>query len=84
MLSRLVGLGNGGNSFPWKSGAVIAPIIIGVLLLIFFVVWEAIYVQHPMVPGALFKDRRPVTISLIIIFVCGKSIIPLAPAVIVD
>lgn len=69
---RLAGLGNGGTAYPWVSREVLVPLIIGVLTLVAFVVWESRFAPHPMVPGAMFKDRPAVSLCLIIIFVCGE------------
>jgi hypothetical protein len=35
----LLGISWGGGKYPWKSGAVIAPIVIGFLLLVAFGFW---------------------------------------------
>ncbi|XDG09462.1 hypothetical protein ABKA04_009077 [Annulohypoxylon sp. FPYF3050] len=49
----------------WKSATVIALIVVGIVLLIIFVLWERIY-PTPLMPPHIWKDRN---FSLIIIVV---------------
>ena len=77
----LVGLQAGGYQFPWTSAKVLAPLIIGIILILLFPLWEWKGPKYPMVPGAIFKGQRVVTMSYIIVFVAGMSLLspPLSP-----
>ncbi|ORY15284.1 fungal trichothecene efflux pump [Clohesyomyces aquaticus] len=54
----ILGLSSGGSLYPWKSAAVIAPLVIGALLLIGLFLYET-YVElaEPLVPMHLFWNR---------------------------
>jgi len=66
----LVPLQDGGYRYPWKDAHIIAPLIIGVMVLAAFVVWEGWYAQYPMVPKVLLRQRG-VVIPLTVAFVAG-------------
>ncbi|KAF7125351.1 hypothetical protein CNMCM5793_001529 [Aspergillus hiratsukae] len=46
----------GGAQTQWKTAKVIAPLVIGVLCIPAFIMWER-WCPHPMVPFKLLKDR---------------------------
>lgn len=46
----------GGFQTQWKTAKVLAPLIIGLLLIPVWIIWEK-KCQHPMVPFKLLKDR---------------------------
>lgn len=46
----------GGTSANWKKGSIIAPLVIGVLCIPVFILWE-LRAPHPLVPFKLIKDR---------------------------
>lgn len=46
----------GGTSSNWKQGHIIAPLVIGVLCIPVFILWE-LRAPHPLVPFKLIKDR---------------------------
>lgn len=54
----IMGLSWGGVVYPWKSGHVIATIVVGLIALVAFVLWDA-YGHHgdPLLPLHLFKSR---------------------------
>lgn len=52
----LVALQAGGYSHPWTSAYVLATLIIGVLLIAAFVMWEWKYAKMPMVPREMFCE----------------------------
>lgn len=68
----LVGLQAGGYQFPWRSAEVLAPLIIGILLLITFLWYERFRATNPMIPRAIFQGQRVVALSFVIAFVAGK------------
>jgi hypothetical protein len=40
----------------WQTGYVIALIILGVVFMVAFVVWE-LYAEHPLIPMNIFKNK---------------------------
>jgi len=56
----LVGLTSGGVSHPWNSGAVLAPLLVGLMLypLLFYTQWPAS--TRPMIPLRIFNDRSAI------------------------
>lgn len=68
----LVGLQAGGYQYPWTTGRVLGPLIVGILMLFAFVAWEVLGTKKPMVPGEIFKGQRVVALALVIVFVAGK------------
>ena len=67
----LVALQSGGYTHPWKSAYILCTLIIGILLIIVFVIWEAKFAKYPMVPSALFKGQRIVALAYATAFVGG-------------
>lgn len=52
----IVGLVYGGQTYPWTDAHVLAPLIIGFLGLVFWVVIEHSFVKHPTVPFKLLSN----------------------------
>lgn len=46
----------GGSSTSWHKGHIIAPLVVGILCIPAFIIWET-RAQHPMMPLHLLKDR---------------------------
>ncbi|OAA57412.1 Fungal trichothecene efflux pump [Niveomyces insectorum RCEF 264] len=58
LLLFILGLSWGGGIYPWRSAGVIAPVIIGFVLLVLLMVYEAhATITEPLVPIHLFKNR---------------------------
>ncbi|TCD65221.1 hypothetical protein EIP91_002968 [Steccherinum ochraceum] len=53
----VIGLTWGGTRYPWTSAQVLAPLIIGLLLLIVFVVYEAYVPERPTIPFKVLNNR---------------------------
>ena len=70
----LAGLQAGGYQFPWVSAEVLAPLIIGIVVIIAFIVYEAYFAKYPMVPGDIFKGQRIMTLSFVIAFIAGMAV----------
>ncbi|KAK4198409.1 major facilitator superfamily domain-containing protein [Triangularia verruculosa] len=68
-----VGLLGGGYNAPWASARVLAPLIIGMLVLVGFVVWERKGTSHPMVPRNLGNSSWNLWLTLIITFISGAN-----------
>lgn len=47
----------GGVSSQWQKASTIAPLVIGFVLIPFFVLWEYKFAKFPIVPWPLLKDR---------------------------
>ncbi|PVH69030.1 MFS general substrate transporter [Cadophora sp. DSE1049] len=71
--SSLVALQAGGYTHPWKSGHVLAQLIIGILLIIAFVIWEWKGAKVPMVPKELFQGQQTVGVTFLLLFVAGMN-----------
>lgn len=55
----LLGVSWGGSDYPWKSAAVIVPIVLGACHLIALGFWEAFAkLDYPILPARLFRQRR--------------------------
>lgn len=68
----LLGLGWGGVSYPWRSAAVLVPLILGALLFICAFVYDfSGHAKRPLFPKRLLGNVREYTILLVLIFVTG-------------
>ena len=68
----MVGLLAGGYQFSWTSAKVLASLIIGIVLIILFVVWELWGTRSPMVLREIFGGQRIAALAYAIVFVAGK------------
>lgn len=58
----LLGVNWGGRQHPWKSGYVIAPMVLGVICLVGLGFWEVyVEIKYPFMPPRLFKNWRRYT-----------------------
>ncbi|KAL4802033.1 major facilitator superfamily domain-containing protein [Aspergillus unguis] len=64
-LMLLLGLNFGGTSFAWHSSTVLCLVIFGALMVPLFLVSEAKYARHPIMPLRLFKRRQNVAALLV-------------------
>lgn len=55
----------GSSAAKWRTAGVIVPLVIGVLCLPAFVLWEVKWARHPIFPVQAMKDRHVVFILLI-------------------
>jgi hypothetical protein len=69
----LVALQSGGFTYPWASANVLYPLIIGILLIVAFVLWEWKGAKNPMVPEEIFAGQRIVGLAYGIAFVSGMN-----------
>jgi hypothetical protein len=58
----LLALNFGGQTFPWKSAAVIVPLILSFLLVGLLIYVEMKFAKEPLMPPRLFKNRTVVSI----------------------
>ncbi|TKA61545.1 hypothetical protein B0A55_12640 [Friedmanniomyces simplex] len=73
MLLFMMGMQWGGYQYPWGSAHVLAPLILGFVLLVSFFVWEAKLAKHPMFPKRLRQVPRILGLTLIITFISGAN-----------
>ncbi|KAJ9612062.1 hypothetical protein H2200_003657 [Cladophialophora chaetospira] len=74
MIVFLAGLQWGGYQYPWKSAHVIAPLIIGaILLLVLFPIWEIKFAKFPMFPSRMKVEARTLTLTLLITAISGAN-----------
>ncbi|KAH8652088.1 fungal trichothecene efflux pump [Xylariales sp. PMI_506] len=68
----LLGINWGGRQYPWKSAAVIAPMVIGIICGICLGFWEAYAnLKHPLLPPKMFKKIREFDMIIVVCFVGG-------------
>lgn len=68
------GLQWGGYQYSWGSAHVLAPLIIGFLLLfIIFPIWEIKFAKFPMFPSRMKQDARVLVLTLIITAISGAN-----------
>lgn len=76
----LIGIGFGGNPYPWTSAVVLCPTIIGGLcLFVGFPIWE-VYSSDKITklcPPRLMRNVRAVVVPLVVSFVSGMALISL-------
>lgn len=75
----LVGINWGGQDYPWYSAHVIACLVVGLVSLLVFALYEKLFARHPMFPGRLAKQKR---LFAAISFLCLASGINYVPVVI--
>ncbi|CDO69089.1 hypothetical protein BN946_scf184992.g38 [Trametes cinnabarina] len=56
-----LGLTWGGIKFPWSSAKVLVPLIVGLLGLAFFILYEAKWARNPIVPLMLLQNRTSIS-----------------------
>ncbi|CCH61591.1 hypothetical protein TBLA_0F00470 [Henningerozyma blattae CBS 6284] len=62
----------GGTKSRWSEGKLIAPFVIGCVMVPCFAIWEKWFAKHPIMPWRLIKDRSiwaALTLSLVYKFV---------------
>ncbi|GAB7346704.1 hypothetical protein MBLNU459_g1822t1 [Dothideomycetes sp. NU459] len=73
MLLFMMGLQWAGYQYSWHSAHVLVPLILGIVLLIAFVVWEARFAKYPMFPKRLRQAPRILALTLVITFISGAN-----------
>ncbi|XPS99887.1 hypothetical protein M3J09_009055 [Ascochyta lentis] len=62
----MMGLQWGASQYAWGSVHNIVPLVIGIIMIAAFFVWE-VFAPHPMVPRALFKKAKKTMIVILLI-----------------
>jgi len=73
MLLFMMGLQWGGYQYSWSSAHVLVPLILGVVLIVAFVLWESYGAKYPMFPKRLRQDPRILGLTLVITFISGAN-----------
>lgn len=74
MIVFLAGLQWGGYQYPWGSAHVVAPLVVGaVLLFIAFPIWETKFAKFPMFPARMKQEARTFTLTLLITAISGAN-----------
>lgn len=63
----------GGYQYTWDSVQALVPLILGVVLLVGFVIWEAYFAKYPLWPKRLNQDPRILVLTLLITFISGAN-----------
>lgn len=69
----MMGMQWGGYQYPWSSAHVLAPLILGAIMLIAFGLWETYGAKYPMFPKRLRQDPRILGLTLVITFISGAN-----------
>ncbi|KAF9884761.1 hypothetical protein FE257_001251 [Aspergillus nanangensis] len=69
----LAGLQWGGYQYPWTSAHVLAPLILGGVMLIGFGFWEIYGTDYPIFPSRLKQEPRTLGMTLVITFISGAN-----------
>jgi len=69
----LIALQAGGYTHPWTSGYVLGTLLVGIALIAAWVLWEAKFAKHPMIPRELFRGQKVVALAYGVAFVAGMN-----------
>lgn len=72
-LLSLVALQSGGYTHSWSSGYVLGTLIVGIVLIIVFILWEWKGAKLPIVPRELFQGQRTIGVTFLLLFVAGMN-----------
>ncbi|KAF3046268.1 hypothetical protein E8E11_000634 [Didymella keratinophila] len=73
MILFMAGMQWGGYQYPWSSAHVLAPLVLGAVMIVAFVLWEAKWAKHPMFPKRLRQEPRILGLTLVITFISGAN-----------
>ncbi|KAF1991603.1 MFS multidrug transporter-like protein [Aulographum hederae CBS 113979] len=73
MLLFMMALQWGGYQYDWDSAHVLAPLILGVALIIAFFCWEVWGAKYPMFPKRLNQNKRVLALTLLITAISGAN-----------
>ncbi|OOQ88867.1 putative major facilitator superfamily transporter [Penicillium brasilianum] len=69
----LVAIQAGGSSHSWSSSYVLVQLVLGIVLIISWGVWEWKFARVPMVPHAMFAGQRAVGLAFLVAFIAGLN-----------
>lgn len=73
MILFMAGMQWGGYQYSWGSAHVLAPLVLGAVMLIGFGLWETYGAKYPMFPKRLRQDPRILGLTLVITFISGAN-----------
>lgn len=71
--SSLVALQAGGYTHPWTSPYVLVQLLIGLLLIVAFVLWEWKFAKYPMIPRELYQGQTVIAKAFLVAFIGGAE-----------
>ncbi|KAF2152875.1 MFS general substrate transporter [Myriangium duriaei CBS 260.36] len=77
ILIFLYGLNSGGITSPWKSARVLAPLVLGIVVLIMIAIYEHRWAPYPLFPRRMIHSARPFWAIILVIFSAGVNYVPL-------
>ncbi|KAI2787147.1 hypothetical protein POX_f07510 [Penicillium oxalicum] len=69
----MAGMQWGGYMYSWGSAHVLAPLILGFLMLVAFGFWEVYGAKYPIFPTRLKQEPRTLGLTLVITFISGAN-----------
>jgi MFS family permease len=69
----MAGMQWGGYMYPWSSAHVLAPLILGFVMLVAFAFWEIYGAKYPIFPTRLKQEPRTLGLTLVITFISGAN-----------
>lgn len=73
LLLFMAGLQWGGYNYPWTSAHTLVPLLLGVVLIAAFLIWEWRFASFPMFPSSIKREPRILMLTLIITFISGAN-----------
>ncbi|KAL1311225.1 hypothetical protein AAFC00_001416 [Neodothiora populina] len=73
MILFMMGMAWAGYQYPWGSVHVLVPLILGVVMMVGFCVWESNFAKYPMFPKRLRQAPRILALTLVITFISGAN-----------
>lgn len=64
-------LNAGGNTYPWRSGGTLAPLILGIIVFLGAFAYDFKVPRDPLFPWYLFKNFREFSALPVLVFVAG-------------
>lgn len=63
----------GGYQYKWTSAHVLSTLLIGLVFITAFGIYEKFFAKYPMFPGAIAKEPRILLLTLVITFISGSN-----------
>lgn len=73
LLLFMMGVQWGGYQYKWSSPHVLVTLILGLVMIVGFIIWEMKFVQYPMFPGKILQEPRILLLTLVITFISGSN-----------